>query len=258
MPSKPMQVDLAGRSVLVTGGATGIGRAICLGLARCGASVVVGYHASDQAAEKLVAAIRENGGTAIATQADVADEAQVQNLISSARARFGRLDILVANTGGPTVQGPTAELTTEQWNHALALNYTSLFLCVKHAIPVLEDGTGRPVVNSSINARTGGGAGNLSYVVSKAAVSNMVRQWARELAGRRITVNAIAPGVIRTALQDRWTPPETYRKLTDELIPLCREGLPEDCVGPVLLLASDDGSYITGHVIEINGGLSMP
>ncbi len=255
---KPMQVDLTGRSAIVTGGATGIGRAISLGLARCGASVVVGYHTSGQAAEELVAEISGQGGTAIAIQADVTDEAGVRSLISSAKDRFGRLDILVANAGGPTVQGPTAELTTGEWDHALAVNCTSVFVSVKHAIPVLEEGTGRIIVNSSINARTGGGANNLSYAASKAAVSNMVRQWARELAGRRITVNGIAPGVIRTRLQERWTPPETYRKLTDELIPLRRDGLPEDCVGPVLLLASDDGSYITGHVIEINGGLSMP
>ena len=252
-----MQVDLTGRSAIVTGGATGIGRAISLGLARCGASVVVGYHTSEQAAGELVAEIKEQGGTAIATLADVTSEADVQALISSAKDRLGRLDILVANAGGPTVMGPTTELTTDQWNHGLAVNCSSVFMCVKHAIPVLEEGTGRVVVNSSINARTGGG-NNLSYAAPKAAVNNMVRQWAKELAGRRITVNAIAPGVIRTRILERWTPPEVYRKLTDELIPLRRDGLPEDCVGPVLLLASDEGSYITGQVIEINGGLSMP
>ncbi len=252
-----MQVDLTGRSAIVTGGATGIGRAISLGLARCGASVVVGYHTSEQAAGELVAEINEQGGTAIATQADVTSEAAIQGLISGTTDRFGRLDILVANAGGPTVMGPTTELTTDQWNHGLAVNCSSVFMCVKHAIPVLEEGTGRVVVNSSINARTGGG-NNLSYAAPKAAVNNMVRQWAKELAGRRITVNAIAPGVIRTRIQERWTPPEVYRKLTDELIPLRRDGLPEDCVGPVLLLASDEGSYITGQVIEINGGLSMP
>ena len=252
-----MQVDLTGRSAIVTGGATGIGRAIALGLARCGASVVVGYHTSGPAAAELVAEIKEQGGTAIAAQADVTKEAEVQALISSAKGRFGRLDILVANAGGPTVVGPTTELTTDQWDHGLAVNCRSVFVCVKHAIPALEEGTGRIVVNSSINARTGG-ASNLSYAASKAAVNNMVRQWAKELAGLRITVNAIAPGVIRTRIQERWTPPEVYRKLTDELIPLRRDGLPEDCVGSVLLLASDEGSYITGQVIEINGGLSMP
>ena len=258
MPSLPLQVDLRGRAVLVTGGATGIGRAICLGMARCGASVVVGYHTSGNAAEELAAAIQERGGTATAVQADVTNEAEVQGLVSAAKDRFGRLDILVANAGGPTVQSPTVELTAEQWDNGLAVNCRSVFLCVKHAIGVLENGTGRIVVNSSISARTGGGAGNLSYATSKAAVSNMVRQWARELAGRSITVNAIAPGVIRTRIHERWTPPETYRKIVHEQIPLRRDGLPEDCVGAVLLLASDDGSYITGQVIEINGGLLMP
>lgn len=252
-----MNVDLAGQQALVTGGGTGIGRAISLGLARCGATVVVNYSKSRTEAEETVAEIKQSGGQARAVQADVTDEVQVAGLIETVMETFGGLDILVANAGGRTVDAPTVELSSEQWDEGLSLNCKSVFFCVKHGIPHLPDRAGRIIVASSISARSGAGPGMIIYAAAKGALNNMVRNWAKEFAPRGITVNAIAPGIIRTRFHAQFTPPDEYRKLIDR-IPLGRDGLPEDCVGAVLLLASPAGSFITGQIIEINGGMAMP
>ena len=254
---EPMSVDLNGLTALVTGGGTGIGRAISIGLARCGAVVVVNYSRSKDDATETVRQINGAGGRAMAVQADVTDEAQVERLVDAAKESFGRLDILIANAGGPAEQCPSETLSEAQWDKGLGLNCRSVFLCVKHAVPLLPEKRGRIIVTSSISARSGCGPGMIVYAAGKGAVNNMVRGWAKEFAPRCITVNAIAPGVIRTRIHEQGTPPDEYKKLI-ERIPLGRDGMPEDCVGAVLLLASDEGSYITGQIIEINGGMQMP
>jgi len=254
---KPMQVDLSGMTAVVTGGGTGIGRAISKALARCGAVVVVNYSRSQHAAEETVSAITLAGGRALSVRADVTDESHVERLMATAKEKFGGPDILVANAGGPTETVPTPQLTSSQWDNGLGLNCKSVFLCVKHAVPLLPDERGRIIVTSSISARSGGGLGMITYAAAKGALNNMVRGWAREFAPRRITVNAIAPGIIRTRIHEKGTPPDEYRKLI-ERVPLRRDGVPDDCVGAVLLLASREGSYITGQIIEINGGMQMP
>ena len=252
----PMRVDLEGKVAVVTGGGTGIGQAISRGLARCGAAVVVGYRESAAEAAATVAAIEADGGRASAGTADVGDEAQVAALMGSAVERYGGLDILVANAGVTATPRTTAELPGEEWDAIIRTNCTGVFYSVKHALRHLPD-DGRIIVTSSISARSGAGPGALSYAAAKGAVNNMIRNWTRELAPRGITVNAIAPGIIWTRIHQRGTPPDEYRKLI-ERVPLGRDGTPEDCVGAVLLLASGDGSYITGQTIEINGGMQMP
>ena len=252
-----MYEDLSGLTTLVTGGGTGIGRALSMGLARCGAAVVVNYRRSEQEAQETVQEIRGLGAKAAAVQADVTDERQVKALVDETCKTFGGLDILMANAGGPTVQCSTAELTEDQWDAGIALNCKSVFLCVKHTVPRLREGRGRIIITSSISARSGSGPGMITYAAAKGALNNMVRGWAKEFAPHGITVNAIAPGIIRTRFHEKNTPPEVYRKLIDR-IPLGRDGVPDDCVGAVLLLASEEGSYITGQIIEINGGMQMP
>jgi 3-oxoacyl-[acyl-carrier protein] reductase len=252
-----MQVDLEGRHALVTGGGTGIGRSISLALARCGATVIVNFSRSAEAAEETVAEIENRGGKAVAVRADVTDERQVKDLVQKAVRAFGGIDILVANAGGPTEVCPTHELSAEDWDRGLGLNCKSVFYCVKHVIPLLPDRHGTIIITSSISARSGGGPGMITYAAAKGALNNMVRGWAKELAPRGITVNAIAPGVIWTRIHQEKTKPEDYKKLV-ERIPLGRGGLPDDCVGVALLLAAPEGSYITGQIIEINGGLQMP
>ena len=249
----PMSVELQGRTAVVTGGGTGIGRAVSIGLARCGASVVVNYSRSLQEANETVEEIRRMGGQALAMRADVTDEQQVAELMAAAVENFGGLDILVANAGAPGQGQLTSELTEEQWEHDLATNCRSAFFCVKHAMAHLPDGRGRIILTGSMSARTGATAGALTYVASKAALEGMTRNWAQEFGPRGITVNTIAPGIVRTRLQAR-TSAERYQYLIGR-IPLGRDGQPEDCVGAFLLLAGDDGAFITGQVIEVGGGM---
>jgi 3-oxoacyl-[acyl-carrier protein] reductase len=255
--TKAMQVDLEGRHALVTGGGTGIGQSISLALARCGATVIVNYWRSADAAEETVSQIENMGGRAVAVRADVTDESQVSELVQRAVQAYGGIDLLVANAGSPTEICPTHELSSEDWDCGLGVNCKSVFYCVKHVIVLLPNHRGRIIINSSISARSGGGPGMITYAAAKGALNNMVRGWAKELAPRGITVNAIAPGVIWTRIHQKNTDPEEYKKVIQR-IPLGRDGMPDDCVGAVLLLAAPDGSYITGQIIEINGGLQMP
>lgn len=255
--TRPLTVDLEGRCALVTGGGTGIGRAISMGLARCGARVVVNYSRSAEEARGTVAEIVEQGGQAVTVRADVTDENQVKQIVEEAVAAYGGLDILMANAGGPTEQCPTTALSSEDWDAGLNLNCKSVFFCVKHAAPLLPDHHGRILITSSISARSGGGPGTLTYTAAKGALNNLVRGWAKEFAPRGITVNAIAPGIIRTRIHQQRTPPEIYRGLI-ERIPLGRDGQPEDCAGAALFLASSEAAYITGQIIEVNGGMLMP
>ena len=254
---EPMRVDLRGRSAVVTGGGTGIGRAISIAFGRCGAAVLVNYSRSQQEAEDTVHAIEEVGGRAVAHKADVTEEDQVGTMMATAVEAFGGLDILMANAGGPVGLGRTVDLTEEQWNQGLNLNCKSVFYCVKHAVPLLPDKRGRIIVTSSISARSGATPEAITYVAAKGALNNMIRCWAKDLGPRGITVNAIAPGIIWTRLHEQNTGEEKRAELLKR-IPLCRVGLAEDCAGVVLLLASDDGGYITGQIIEINGGMQMP
>jgi len=252
-----MCVDLHGRTALVTGGGTGIGRAVSRGLARCGASVAVNYSRSKQDAEKTVRDIEEAGGRAAAVQADVRDEDQVEDLVETTCRTFGGLDILVANAGGAAVKCATPQMTVGAWRDDMALNCDAVFYCVKRAVGRLPGGRGRIIVTSSISGRSGGGPGMVPYAAAKGAINNMIRGWAKEFAPLGITVNGIAPGIIRTRLWEDEDDTEEYRHLVRR-IPLGRAGEPEECVGAVLLLAGEDGAYITGQIIEINGGMAMP
>ena len=149
-----MLVDLKGRHALVTGGGTGIGSALCIGLARCGATVVVNYSRSEKGAEETVESIKAEGGRAIAVKADLTDEDQVEQLVDTSLREFGGLHILVANAGGPTEHKPTVDLEEEDWNRGMGINCKSVFYCVKHTVPHLPDTTGRIIVNSSGSARS--------------------------------------------------------------------------------------------------------
>jgi 3-oxoacyl-[acyl-carrier protein] reductase len=254
---KPMYVDLEGKVALVTGGGTGIGKATAIELSRCGCDVVINYSRSKQASEETVAEIEHLGKKAVAVQADVTDEDQVKKLVDKTCEQFGRLDIVIANAGGPTEFCPTTELTSENWDDGLGLNCKSVFYTVKHAAPKLPDDSGRIIITSSISARSGSGPGMITYAAAKGAINNMVRGWSKEFAPRGITVNATAPGVIWTRIHQDNTSDEDLKQLIKR-IPLGRKGMPEDCTGTVLLLASSEGSYITGQIIEINGGMQMP
>jgi len=254
---QPLKLDLTGTTALVTGASRGIGRAIAVGLGRHGAAVIVNYHANAEAAQQVVDQIEADGGRAWAVQADVSSKQQVSRLFEQARRHLGdRLHILVNNAGGPAARYPLADMPEEAWDECLAVNLKGAFLCTQAAWPLLVDGEGRVINVTSISARSGGGPGMAHYAAAKAAMSNFTRACAKEFASRHITVNGIAPGVIYTDLHKHGTPKQELDDLRTR-IPLQRLGDAEDIVGAALLFCSRDGSYITGEIIEINGGLMM-
>lgn len=247
-----MDTDLTGRTALITGGGTGIGAAIAMGYAGQGANVIVNYSRSDKEACDTVAHITGRGGSAIAVQCDVSQASQVDAMFVTARKTFGRVDILVNNAGAVFGGQPTAEMPEDTWDKTIAVNLKSVFLCSKAAIPQLPDKIGRIINITSISAFSG--RGGPAYGPAKAGVNAMTRDMAIELGSRGITVNGIAPGIIDTRIHRQGTAPDQYAKLI-EMIPLGRDGKVDDLVGIALLLASDAGSFITGDIIHVNGGM---
>ena len=249
-----MLTDLSGRTGVVTGGGTGIGRGIALGLAAQGADVVVNYSRSQREAEQTVAEIEQLGRRAIAVCADVTDWTQVRDLFERSRVALGEVTILVNNAGGVFGSQTTQDMPVDVWDKTMALNLRGVFLCCKAAIGAMPDRIGRIINVTSISAHSG--KGGPAYGPAKAGVTALTRDMATELAPRGITVNAIAPGIIDTRLHREGTPRDQYEKLIQR-IPLKRDGKVDDCVGAALLLASDAGSYITGQIIHVNGGMLM-
>jgi len=252
-----LQVDLSGKAALVTGSSTGIGRAIALAFARNGADVAVNYCQSADAAKEVGDEIKAMGHKSVVVQADVSQKAEVEKLFAEVDAALGpRLDILVNNAGSLIQRAPTAEMTEETFDRVMAVNFKSVFLCSQAAIPRLPDGAGRVINTSSIAARNGGGPGAGVYAAAKAAVSCLTKSLAKELAPRGITVNGIAPGVIATPFHERFSTPERMERFK-ERTPLGRNGVAEDIVGAALFLVSPEASFLTGEMIEVNGGMLM-
>src|SRR4051812_538821 len=251
---KAMQIDLTNKVAVVTGGARDIGRAIVLELASSGASVVVNYHSSEDAAEKLVAEVKANGGRAIASRADVSKGLDAKRLIADSVAAFGeQIHIVVNNAGGLVARKKIEDMDEAFWDQVIALNLKSVFVVTKAALPHFSDG-GAIVNLSSLAARDGGGGGALAYSAAKGAVLTLTRGLSKELAPRRIRVNCVSPGMIATTFHDTFTPPEV-RKTVASRTSVGREGTAQDVANAVTFLASDASAYITGESIEINGGL---
>ena len=249
-----MQTDLSGKVALVTGGARDIGAAIVRALAGSGASVVVNYHGSADRAAALVDEVTASGGRAIAVKADVTDAADVRRLVDEARAAFGGgIDILVNNTGGLVARKTMGDMDVDFWRHVMDLNLTSVFLVTQAVLPHMADG-GAIVNLSSLAARDGGGGGALAYSAAKGAVLTLTRGLSKELAPRRIRVNAVSPGMIATTFHDTFTKPEV-RQAVAARTSIGREGTAADVANAVLFLASGASAYITGESVEINGGL---
>jgi 3-oxoacyl-[acyl-carrier protein] reductase len=246
-------MKLAGRVALVTGASQGIGHACAQALAREGATIAAAARNREKL-DELVAAIAAAGGQAAAFVIDVADEDQIKSGVKQALAQFGKIDILV-NNAGITRDQLVMRMKRADWDAVLSTNLTSAYLCIQQVIgSMLKQRWGRIVNITSIFGQTGQ-AGQANYAASKAGLIGLTMAMAREVASRNITVNAVAPGFIETSMTAALS--EEFKQTAVKQIPLGRVGSPEDIANAVCFLASDEASYITGHVLNVNGGMLM-
>jgi 3-oxoacyl-[acyl-carrier protein] reductase len=249
--------DLNGKVVLVTGASTGIGAACAKAFGALGCKVVVHYNSSMAAAMEVAEAVEKAGGEALVVQGDLRRSAECEQVVTETAKRFKRIDLLINNAGALVKRVPITDLTDEIFDDIVSLNVRSMLMCTKYAVPHMTRG-GSIINLTSIAARNGGGPGASLYAGSKGFVSTATKSLAKELIGRQIRVNAVAPGVITTPFHDKFSTPEQLEamRLT---IPMARLGMADECVGAFIYLASEKlSSYVTGQIIEVNGGQYMP
>ena len=258
-----MMISLKGQVALVTGASSGLGAGAAKGLADSGAAVVINYHSQPEPAQKLADEILAAGGQAIAIGADVSKEDDVEKLFEETIKAFGRLDILIANSGLQK-DAAIADLTLEDWNTVINVNLTGQFLCARAALrqfakqeirPDISKALGKIIHMSSVQ-QVIPWAGHVNYAASKGGVDLLMRSIAQEVGEQRIRVNSIAPGAIRTAINTKTTTGDAEKKLL-ELIPYGRVGEAQDVANAVVWLASDASDYVHGTTLFIDGGMSL-
>ncbi len=251
--------EFAARRVLVTGASRGIGAAVATAFAGLGARVVVHANQSREAAEALSAGLNASGGDTTVITGDFGKPADVTRVVMDATRWLGGLDVLINNAGTMMGRRPAETITDEALTEVFDLNAKSTVIACRAAIPALKAARSGSIINTtSIAARAGGSSGASAYAAAKAYVSTFTRSLANELAATGIRVNAVSPGTIMTDFHRRYSTPEKL-EATRQKIPMLRLGEAEDCVGAYLFLASPRlAGYITGQVIEVNGGQLMP
>jgi glucose 1-dehydrogenase len=255
---------LAGQKALVTGANSGIGEAVAIALGEAGADVVVNYVAGEDRAEAVADEIRRSGVRALAHQADVSEEDQVQQMFRCAIAELGTIDILV-NNAGLQRDAPFHAMTLAEWSTVIGVNLTGQFLCAREAVreflrrgvvPGVSRAAGKIICISSVHEIIPW-AGHANYTASKGGVAMMMKTLAQEVAPQRIRVNSVAPGAIRTPINTAaWGTQEAYHRLMT-LVPYKRIGEPEDIAQAVVWLASDQSDYIVGATLFVDGGMTL-
>ena len=259
-PLKPLRNQKA----LVTGANSGIGEACALALGEAGADVVVNYVSRPEEADRVVEMIKQSGSRALGFQADVSREDRVQAMFARMRAEFGTIDILV-NNAGLQRDARFQEMTLEQWNTVIGINLTGQFLCAREAVreflrrgvvPDVSSAAGKIICMSSVHEVIPWG-GHVNYAASKGGVMQLMKSMAQELAPKKIRVNSIAPGAIKTPInRAAWETPEAEGELL-KLIPEGRVGVPGDIARAAVWLASDASDYVTGTTIFVDGGMTL-
>lgn len=251
---QPLNLSLAGKTALVTGASRGIGRAIALGLAKAGANVAVSCNTAGKLAEEVRDEIRKLGRKAEAYAHNVADPAEVEKLHVEVRHDLGPVDILI-NNAGITRDKSFKKMTKEMWDTVMKVDLDGVFLVTKQFLDEMaERGWGRVINISSVIGEVGN-FGQSNYAAAKAAVIGFTKALAREYARKGVTVNAIAPGFIRTEMTE--AVPQAALDAVIQVTPVGRLGTPEEVAAGVAYLASDAAAFITGHVLDINGGYAM-
>ncbi|QPN65351.1 3-oxoacyl-[acyl-carrier-protein] reductase [Synechococcus sp. CBW1006] len=244
--------SLAGQVALVTGASRGIGRAIALELAASGATVVVNYASSPEAAAAVVAEIEGQGGKAWSYQANVAEEAAVESMVKAVLEREGRLDVLV-NNAGITRDGLLMRMKTSDWQSVIDLNLTGVFLCTRAVSRTMLKARAGRIINITSVVGLMGNPGQANYSAAKAGVIGLTRSSAAEFASRGVTVNAVAPGFIESDMTK-----DLAKEPILAAIPLARMGQPVEVASAVRFLAADPaGAYMTGQVLQVDGGMVM-
>ena len=264
MPPRPIGRVLVGQKALVTGASKGIGRGIAAALARAGVDVAVNYFSDREGAEAAAEQVREAGRRALVVAADVSVEGQVQAMFAEMIESFGRIDILI-NNSGIQLNAPFDQMTLAQWQRVIDINLTGQFLCAREAVRIFK----RQGIDKSISYSMGKiihissvhdvipWAGHVNYAAAKGGIMLLMKSIAQELAPLRIRVNSISPGAIRTPMNlEKLTTPESYRELLS-LIPYKRLGEVEDVGRAAVWLASDDSDYVHGAVLYVDGGMVL-
>ena len=247
-------MNLIGKVALVTGASRGIGQATAIELAKAGADVVVNFIGNEAVAQETVAAIEALGRKAIKIKADVGNAEDVQAMVDEAVAAFGHIDILV-NNAGITRDGLLIRMKDSDWDDVLNINLKGVYLVTKAVAKLMVKQRAGRIINMTSVSGVTGNVGQANYAAAKAGVIGFTKTCAKELAARGITVNAVAPGFIETAMTD--VLPEKIKEGIAATVPFGRMGQPEEIASVVTFLASDFASYITGQVLNVDGGMVM-
>ncbi|WNN74246.1 glucose 1-dehydrogenase [Lysinibacillus capsici] len=247
--------NLSGKVILITGASSGIGFATAELVAKHGAKVIINYHTNVEGANEAVQRIQEQGGDAIAIQANIVNKEEVNAMIEQAISTFGTIDVLVNNAGGGIRQSTFMEMSEELWEETFKLNVNSVLLCSQAVlIHMIPKKCGKIINVSSAAARIGGAGESIHYASAKGAINTMTIGMSRELIEYGIIVNGVAPGMVETPFHDKFAPGDNRLERMASAVPIKRAAAPKEIAEVIAFLSSDASNYILGEIIHVSGG----